>query len=153
MNPFIWASWGYLEYLTGNVSRARKLFDAATVVDETHSAAWHKWGMLEMKQGNYLRARCAAEQAAAGAARNKWLSVVLLTHTRMRCGIVCISAVMPCVSAYAMRSKCSQSSIPAWACSLLCLMSCLCVAGICGPKAYRSVVDHLASQTHTCIAH
>jgi hypothetical protein len=44
--------------MTGNVSRARKLFDAAIVVDETHAAAWHKWGMLEMRQGNYLRARC-----------------------------------------------------------------------------------------------
>jgi hypothetical protein len=58
-NPYIWAAWGYLEYRTGNVSRARKLFDAAIVVDETHAAAWHKWGMLEMRQGNFLRARCA----------------------------------------------------------------------------------------------
>jgi hypothetical protein len=56
-SPYIWAAWGYLEALTGNVSRARKLFDAAIVVDETHAAAWHKWGMLEMRQGNYLRAR------------------------------------------------------------------------------------------------
>eukprot|EP00882_Tetradesmus_deserticola_P020389 GHRQ01022028.1.p1 GENE.GHRQ01022028.1~~GHRQ01022028.1.p1 ORF type:complete len:331 (+),score=89.53 GHRQ01022028.1:166-1158(+) len=56
-SPYIWAAWGYLESLTGNVSRARKLFDAAIVVDATHAAAWHKWGMLEMRQGNYLRAR------------------------------------------------------------------------------------------------
>eukprot|EP00878_Enallax_costatus_P009184 GHUV01009601.1.p1 GENE.GHUV01009601.1~~GHUV01009601.1.p1 ORF type:complete len:573 (+),score=203.07 GHUV01009601.1:762-2480(+) len=56
-SPYIWAAWGYLESLTGNVTRARKLFDAAVVVDETHAAAWHKWGMLEMRQGNYLRAR------------------------------------------------------------------------------------------------
>eukprot|EP00879_Flechtneria_rotunda_P007512 GHRR01007881.1.p1 GENE.GHRR01007881.1~~GHRR01007881.1.p1 ORF type:complete len:435 (+),score=105.09 GHRR01007881.1:765-2069(+) len=56
-SPYIWAAWGYLESITGNVSRARKLFDAAIVVDETHAAAWHKWGMLEMRQGNYLRAR------------------------------------------------------------------------------------------------
>lgn len=56
-SPYIWASWGYLESVTGNVSRARKLFDAAVVVDDTHAAAWHKWGMLEMRQGNYLRAR------------------------------------------------------------------------------------------------
>ncbi len=56
-NPYLWSSWGYLEATAGNVSRARKLFDAAIVVDETHSAAWHKWGMLERKQGNYLRAR------------------------------------------------------------------------------------------------
>jgi len=56
-SAYIWASWGYLESVTGNVSRARKLFDAAIVVDETHAAAWHKWGMLEMQQGNYLRAR------------------------------------------------------------------------------------------------
>ncbi|WIA17188.1 hypothetical protein OEZ85_014071 [Tetradesmus obliquus] len=56
-SAYIWAAWGYLEALTGNVARARKLFDAAIVVDETHAAAWHKWGMLEMRQGNYLRAR------------------------------------------------------------------------------------------------
>ena len=56
-NPYIWAAWGYLETRAGNVSRARKLFDAAIVVDETHAAAWHKWGMLEMRQGNFLRAR------------------------------------------------------------------------------------------------
>lgn len=58
-SPYIWASWGYLESITGNVSRARKLFDASIVVNETHAAAWHKWGMLEMRQGNYLRARLA----------------------------------------------------------------------------------------------
>ncbi|KAI8472927.1 MAG: hypothetical protein J3K34DRAFT_519304 [Monoraphidium minutum] len=56
-NAYIWAAWGYLEYRAANVSRARKLFDAAIVVDETHAAAWHKWGMLEMRQGNFLRAR------------------------------------------------------------------------------------------------
>lgn len=63
-NPYIWAAWGYLEYRSGNVSRARKLFDAAIVVDETHAAAWHKWGMLEMRQGNFLRARCAGGTGA-----------------------------------------------------------------------------------------
>jgi tetratricopeptide (TPR) repeat protein len=57
-NAFIWSAWGLLESRTGNVARARKLFDAAIVVDEAHAAAWHKWGMLEMRQGNYLRARC-----------------------------------------------------------------------------------------------
>ncbi len=56
-NSFIWSSWGYLESITGNVARARKLFDAAIVVDETHACAWHNWGMLEKNQGNYLRAR------------------------------------------------------------------------------------------------
>jgi Tfp pilus assembly protein PilF len=59
-NPYIWAAWGYLEAATGNVARARKLLDAAVVVDDTHAAAWHKWGMLEMRQGNYLRARWVA---------------------------------------------------------------------------------------------
>jgi hypothetical protein len=56
-NPFIWSAWGYLEYITSNVGRARKLFDAALVVEDTHAAAWHKWGVLEQKQGNYMRAR------------------------------------------------------------------------------------------------
>lgn len=70
-NPYIWASWGYLEYRAGNVSRARKLFDAAIVVDETHAAAWHKWGMLEMRQGNFLRARCAAVDHGSGSKVSK----------------------------------------------------------------------------------
>jgi len=56
-NPYIWSAWGWLEFKTGNVARARKLFDAATVVDEAHACAWHKWGTLEKSQGNYLRAR------------------------------------------------------------------------------------------------
>ena len=56
-NSYLWAAWGWLEFKTGNINRARKLFDAAIVVDDTHACAWHKWGMLERSQGNYLRAR------------------------------------------------------------------------------------------------
>lgn len=56
-SPFIWSSWGWLEYKVGNISKARKLFDAAVVVDEAHSCAWHKWGTLERSEGNYMRAR------------------------------------------------------------------------------------------------
>lgn len=56
-NPFIWSSWGWLEAQAGNPDRARKLYDAAVVVDGTHACAWHKWGMLEKVQGNYARAR------------------------------------------------------------------------------------------------
>ncbi|PNH03984.1 PsbB mRNA maturation factor Mbb1, chloroplastic, partial [Tetrabaena socialis] len=56
-NAYIWSSWGWLESKTGNIDRARKLYDAAVVVDSTHACAWHKWGMLEKKQGNYTRAR------------------------------------------------------------------------------------------------
>lgn len=56
-NPYVWSAWGWLEFKTGHISRARKLFDAATVVDSTHACAWHKWGTLERSQGNYLRAR------------------------------------------------------------------------------------------------
>ncbi|KAG2482122.1 hypothetical protein HYH03_018929 [Edaphochlamys debaryana] len=56
-NPYIWSAWGWLEAQTGNVDRARKLYDAAVVVDATHACAWHKWGMLEKGQGNYTRAR------------------------------------------------------------------------------------------------
>lgn len=56
-NAYIWSAWGWLEFKTGNTSRARQLFDAATVVDSTHACAWHKWGLLERSEGNYLRAR------------------------------------------------------------------------------------------------
>ncbi|PNW79465.1 hypothetical protein CHLRE_09g416200v5 [Chlamydomonas reinhardtii] len=57
VNPYIWSAWGWLEARTGNVERARKLYDAAVVVDGTHACAWHKWGMLEKGQGNFTRAR------------------------------------------------------------------------------------------------
>lgn len=50
------------------MARARKLFDAATVVDETHACAWHKWGMLEKSQGNYLRARDLFMQVGSASA-------------------------------------------------------------------------------------
>ncbi|KAL6753869.1 hypothetical protein V8C86DRAFT_419234 [Haematococcus lacustris] len=56
-NPYIWASWGWLELRAGQHERARKLLDAATVVDSTHACAWHKWGQLERAQGNFQRAR------------------------------------------------------------------------------------------------
>ncbi|GAX83851.1 hypothetical protein CEUSTIGMA_g11276.t1 [Chlamydomonas eustigma] len=56
-SPFIWSAWGWLEFKTGNVSAARKLYDAAVLIDETHACAWHKWGVLERSEGNYLRAR------------------------------------------------------------------------------------------------
>lgn len=39
------------------MTRARQLYDAATVVDGTHACAWHKWGLLERYEGNYTRAR------------------------------------------------------------------------------------------------
>jgi Tfp pilus assembly protein PilF len=82
-NPYIWASWGYLEARAGNVSRARKLFDAAVVVDETHAAAWHKWGMLEMRQGNFLRARCVflGEAVRGGEGTSESCAVVAVACT------------------------------------------------------------------------
>lgn len=56
-NPYIWSAWGWLEFKTANIERARKLFDAATVVSPTHAAAWHKWGHMEKSEGKYARAR------------------------------------------------------------------------------------------------
>lgn len=56
-NPYLWCSWGYLEAKMGETAKARKLFDAAVVVDETHACAWHMWGTLEKSEGNYLKAR------------------------------------------------------------------------------------------------
>jgi tetratricopeptide (TPR) repeat protein len=53
----LWCSWGHMEGRCGNLARARKLLDAALVVDPSHAAAWHAWGMLEYREGNYLRAR------------------------------------------------------------------------------------------------
>lgn len=66
VNPYIWSAWGWLEARTGNVERARKLYDAAVVVDGTHACAWHKWGMLEKGQGNFTRARDLWMQVRGG---------------------------------------------------------------------------------------
>lgn len=56
-NAYIWTAWANLAAKKGDVARARKLFDAATVADDRHAAAWHGWGLLEKRQGNFLRAR------------------------------------------------------------------------------------------------
>jgi tetratricopeptide (TPR) repeat protein len=56
-NAHLWAAWAYLAAKLGNVSLARKLYDAAIVAAPTHAAAWHGWGLLEKQQGNFLRAR------------------------------------------------------------------------------------------------
>ena len=56
-NPFIWASWAFLEAKLGRVARARQLYDASVVAEPSHAAAWHGWGLLEKKEGNVLRAR------------------------------------------------------------------------------------------------
>lgn len=54
-NAHIWSAWAYLAAKMGNVSLARKLYDAAIVANPQHAAAWHGWGLLEKDQGNYLR--------------------------------------------------------------------------------------------------
>ena len=46
-----------LEERAGNLSKARKLFDAALVVDKEHAAAWHGWGLLEKRDGNLTKAK------------------------------------------------------------------------------------------------
>lgn len=54
-NAHIWSAWAYLAAKMGNISLARKLYDAAIVANPQHAAAWHGWGLLEKDQGNYLR--------------------------------------------------------------------------------------------------
>lgn len=56
-NPYIWQCWAVLESKSGNIRRARELFDASTVADAKHIAAWHGWAILEIKQGNIKKAR------------------------------------------------------------------------------------------------
>lgn len=56
-NAYVWTAWANLSAKRGDVPRARRLFDAATVADDRHAAAWHGWGLLEKRQGNFLRAR------------------------------------------------------------------------------------------------
>ncbi len=80
MNAYIWSAWGWLEFKTGNIARARQLFDAATVVDDTHACAWHKWGLLEKSEGNYLRAR------------DLWMKV----RVRSACVCVCVCVCHVC---------------------------------------------------------
>lgn len=50
-------AWAILEEKCGDTSKARKLFDAATVADNRHVAAWHGWANLELRAGNVKKAR------------------------------------------------------------------------------------------------
>eukprot|EP01018_Ginkgo_biloba_P009832 Gb_26531 [translate_table: standard] len=56
-NAYIWQGWAVLERKMGNITKARKLFDAATAADKKHVAAWHGWAFLEISQRNVNKAR------------------------------------------------------------------------------------------------
>lgn len=49
-------AWACLEERLGQISKARQLFDAATVADKKHAAAWHGWAILELREGNTKKA-------------------------------------------------------------------------------------------------
>lgn len=65
-NAHIWAAWAYLAAKLGNVSLARRLYDAAIVANPLHAAAWHGWGLLEKEQGNFLRCVLCCLHACRG---------------------------------------------------------------------------------------
>lgn len=56
-NAHIWTAWAYLASRRGDLSLARKLYDAAIVANPKHAAAYHGWGLLEKQDGNYAKAR------------------------------------------------------------------------------------------------
>jgi tetratricopeptide (TPR) repeat protein len=56
-NAHIWTAWAYLAERRGNISLARRLYDAALVASPIHAAAYHGWGLLEKKEGNFGAAR------------------------------------------------------------------------------------------------
>lgn len=56
-NAFLWQGWAILEQKIGNITKARKLFDAAIVADKKHVAAWHGWAFLEINEGNVKKGR------------------------------------------------------------------------------------------------
>lgn len=62
-----------LEDRTGNTSKARKLFDAATVADKTHAAAWHGWAVLELREGNSGKAKTLLRKGLKFCAPNEFL--------------------------------------------------------------------------------
>eukprot|EP00899_Mesostigma_viride_P022732 jgi/Mesvir1/3643/Mv14939-RA.2 len=72
-NAFLWQAWAVLEARMNNPSKARALFDAATVADSRHAAAWHGWGMLELNEGNVRRARDLFMKGAKLCAGNAFL--------------------------------------------------------------------------------
>eukprot|EP00271_Cylindrocystis_brebissonii_P016106 TRINITY_DN3930_c0_g1_i1.p1 TRINITY_DN3930_c0_g1~~TRINITY_DN3930_c0_g1_i1.p1 ORF type:complete len:911 (-),score=220.49 TRINITY_DN3930_c0_g1_i1:60-2696(-) len=61
-SAYLWQAWAVLEQRLGNVGRARRLFDAATVADKRHSASWHGLALLELKEGNKRKARDLLEK-------------------------------------------------------------------------------------------
>ncbi|KAF5836098.1 hypothetical protein DUNSADRAFT_6469 [Dunaliella salina] len=86
-NPYIWSAWGWLEFKTANIERARKLFDAATVVSPTHAAAWHKWGFMEKSEGKY------------GRARDLWLKGISLCKQQGTMKVAYLYNALACMSA------------------------------------------------------
>ncbi len=80
-NPYLWCSWGWLEFKTNNIKRARDCFDAATAADKQHAFAYHMWGTLERNQGDYVKAR------------DKWMQVCVCVsyHVALGAALQCVS--------------------------------------------------------------
>ncbi|KAL2631794.1 hypothetical protein R1flu_016480 [Riccia fluitans] len=72
-NPYIWQAWAVLEERSGNIARARKLFDAATVADKKHAAGWHGWAKLELRAGNVKRASSLLNKGLKFCGPNEYL--------------------------------------------------------------------------------
>ncbi|KAL3689769.1 hypothetical protein R1sor_016078 [Riccia sorocarpa] len=72
-NAYIWQAWAVLEERTGNLAKARKLFDAATVADKKQPAAWHGWAKLELRAGNVKRATSLLNKGLRFCGPNEYL--------------------------------------------------------------------------------
>jgi tetratricopeptide (TPR) repeat protein len=72
-NAYIWQAWAVLEDRSGNSSKARKLFDAATVADKTHAAAWHAWAVLEFREGDTKKARGLLNKGLKNCGANEYI--------------------------------------------------------------------------------
>lgn len=57
----------------GNSSKARKLFDAATVADKAQASAWHGWAVLELREGNTKKARALLKKGIRFSGPNEYL--------------------------------------------------------------------------------
>ncbi|KAH7858422.1 hypothetical protein Vadar_023705 [Vaccinium darrowii] len=107
-NPYIWQSWAVLENKVGNIRRARKLFDAATVADRKHISAWHGWAVLELKEGNIKKARDLLGKAIKYCGGNEYVYQTLAMLE------VRASRYEQARNLFRQATRCNPKSCPSW---------------------------------------
>ncbi|CAM6119782.1 unnamed protein product [Calypogeia fissa] len=107
-NPYVWQAWATLEEKCGDISKARKLYDAAIVADKKHVSAWHGWANLELRAGNVRKARSLLNKGLKFCGPNEYIYQTLaLLESRD-------GKVEEARSLLFKATKCNPKSTPSW---------------------------------------